>query len=131
MKLRLKYPPIPPNMPQFAEDVVAAAKEINNVTLDYSVASLRSVDILLGNMHSNGIPLEKVGDTVFAFGAYVGEVFVRHADGMWVLDVRLDSEMPVVRLKKGALCHPIGVCMKRVKVGPTESIIHFWKTFVA
>ncbi|MGZ5970325.1 MAG: hypothetical protein ACXWP4_21795, partial [Polyangiales bacterium] len=63
--------------------------------------------------------------------AYVGEVFVRHAEGVWVLDVRLDSEMPVVRLKKGALCHPIGVCLKRVQVGPTESVVHFWKTFIA
>jgi hypothetical protein len=128
MKFRLKYKPIPPNMPAFAEDVVVGAKEIQKVTLDYSVASLHEIDAILGSMHSNGIKVEQVADTVFSFGAYVGEVLCRHAGGRWVLDPRLDSEIPVVRLDKGALCHPVGVCLKRVQLGPSESLVQFWKT---
>jgi hypothetical protein len=131
MKFRLKYKPIPPNMHAFAEDVVAGAREINKVELDYSVASLHAVERILGSMHSNGIKLDKVADTVFSFGAYVGEVFCRHAGGRWVIDPRMDAEIPVVRLDKGGLCHTVGVCLKRVQNGPSESIVQFWKSSIA
>lgn len=127
MKFRLKYKPIPPNMAAFAEDVVAGAREINKIELDYSVASLHAVDTILGSMHANGLKLDQIGDTVFSFGAYVGEVFCRHAGGRWVLDARLDSEIPVVRLDKGGLCHAVGACLKRVQTGPSESVVQFYK----
>lgn len=44
MKLSLKYRPVAVNAQLLADDIVAAAREISGVELDYSPASLREVD---------------------------------------------------------------------------------------
>jgi hypothetical protein len=128
MNLNLKYAPEPKNMPRFAAEIIDAAKEISGVTLDYSVASLAVVDAILAEMHADGVTTEQVGETVFGFGAYVGEVFVRHAAGKWAVDPRFGG-IPVVMLPGDSVCNPIGKSFKRVDQGEEHNLPYFFQVF--
>ena len=83
MQLSLKYNPTLRNAPKFAADIAAAALDISGVKLDYSPKSLRLVDEILEGMRSEGVKPEQVAETLFGFGCYVGEVFVRNSGGKW------------------------------------------------
>lgn len=130
MDLRLEYPPLPENMARFADDIVAAATRVSGAHLDRSVASLASVDEILGQMRADGVTSDRIGETLFGVGAYVGEVFVHHAAGRWVLDPRFGS-MPVIALPGGRLCNPIAKVMKRVDHGEVDSVPYFFQVFTA
>lgn len=130
MRLRLKFPPTAANMPRFAADILEAAAEISGVTLDYSVASLAAVDSILGEMQRDGIGSDDVAETLFGFGAYIGEVFVRHAAGKWVVDARF-GDLPVVMLANDTVCNPIGKAFKRVDDGEAENIAYFFQVFTS
>ena len=81
--LNLKYDPTPENAPALAADIVAAARRITGVELDYSRGSLERVDAILEDLRSNGPPAEQIAETLFGFGCYVGEVMVRCSTGRW------------------------------------------------
>ena len=83
MRLRLQYPPAPKHAVQLAELAVAAAKNVDKIELDYSPQSLTAVDRILESFHREGLKESQVGETVFSFGCYVGEVLVRHNRGVW------------------------------------------------
>lgn len=102
MKVSLKYAPVAENAHRFVEDMVGAARDISQVTLDHSVGSLDTVDGIVEGMRRDGPPLEAVAATLFGFGMYVGEVLVRAAGGRWV-----DVDTP----QREAFGHPLGVEM--------------------
>jgi len=136
MKLHLKYEPVPPNAARFASDIAEIAKRIDGVELDYSPDSLRAVDDLIERFHAERLTPDQVGETLFGFGCYVGEVFVRTVGGRWRLaedtpmrgfaGVQLVIEIPGVRY-----VNPIGKVFKRLENGREDALPYFYTVFAA
>jgi hypothetical protein len=136
MRLQLNYPPTPENAPKFAAEIVAAAADISGVKLDYSVASLSSVDEIIEGLRQNGCTPDQVGETLFGFGCYVGEVFVRRAGGRWrnagETSMANFAGFPlVVELGEESFCNPIGKAFKRLENGEEDSLPYFYQVFAA
>lgn len=134
MQLRLKYPATPEAAPEHAQLCVSAAHNVDGITLDYSVESLAKLDGIIEAMRQDGVSTQDVAETLFSFGCYVGEVFVRHARGRW----RLTAETPmaraagfplVIELGAGTYCNPIGKVFKRLDEGPEHELTHFYRAF--
>ena len=134
MELNLKYEPIPANAGKFAADMVISAREISGVTLDYSPGSLREVDTIIEDFRRDGVTSEMVGETLFGFGCYVGEVFVRNRNGRW----RLTAETPmrdvaglpfVIELPDGTFCNPMDKVFKRLENGFEDDLPYFYTVF--
>jgi hypothetical protein len=136
MRLRLKYPPTPTNAPKFATDLVGPASEISGVDLDYSVASLEAVDDIVEMMRQEGCTSDQVAETLFGFGCYVGEIFVRHAGGRWrnAAETSLANVAGfplVVELGQENFCNPIGKEFKRLENGEEDNLPDFYQVFTA
>jgi predicted DCC family thiol-disulfide oxidoreductase YuxK len=123
----LKYDIIPENAPRFAADMVA--------TLDYSVESLEQVDQIIGGFHDEGVAVEEVEATVFGFGCYVGEVFVRHAGAKWLAPSPEDIDefygVPlIVELNESTTANPIGKVIKRLENGDEDNLPYFYRAMM-
>ena len=134
MNLRLKYPPTVENAPRFAADIAASAQQISGVQLDYSVASLKEVDDILEGFRKDKLRSTQIAETLFGFGCYIGEVFVRHAGGAW----RLAAETAmadfagfplVVQTGSENFCNPIAKAFKRVDNGIEDNLPYFYQVF--
>lgn len=129
MKFKLKHPPVAVNGAKFASDVLIAAREISQVELDYSVQSLVLVDDLIDGFKSAHAPIEAVAATLFGFGAYLGEVMVRHAGMRWLdfdddARARLGHTFGVVT-PDGRLWNPLQGAFTRFEGG--GSLYDFYK----
>jgi hypothetical protein len=136
MMLRLMYAPTVENAPRFAEDMVGPAAEISGVDLDYSVASLQAVDDIVERMRQDGCTSDQLGETLFGFGCYVGEVFVRHAGGKWrdaaeTAMAKFAGFPLVIELGKDHFCNPIGKVFKRLENGEEDSLPYFYQVFAS
>lgn len=136
MRLRLKYPPTPENAPKFAADIVGAAADISGVVLDYSADGLKDVDDIIEGMRRDGCTSEQVAETLFGFGCYVGEVFVRQAGGRWrnTADTAMAdlAGFPlVVELGEEHFCNPIGKVFKRLDNGEEDNLPYFYQAFTS
>jgi hypothetical protein len=134
LQLRLKYAPYPANAPLFAADTVEAARTINGITLKYDPESLRAVDDIIEGFRVGGITADQIGETLFGFGCYVGEVFVRHAGGAW----RSTADTPmrdfargpfVIELASGGHCNPVDKVFKRLENGSEDDLPYFYRVF--
>ncbi|MFF8379441.1 hypothetical protein ACF07V_25305 [Streptomyces sp. NPDC015661] len=102
--------------------------------LDYSVGSLRVVDRLIDGLRRGGAGREGVAGTLLGLGAYVGEVLVREAGGVWV-DLPAEHLLrsvfghPVaVRMPDGRVWNPLGRTVNRFEIGPKESLHTYFLT---
>ena len=134
MELNLKYPPTPEAAPQHAALVVQTARKVSGVTLDYSVQSLAAVDEILDGWHQESVPAEQVAAILFAFGGYVGEVFVRHAGARWVSaeGTAMDDFAGffiVLEVGPKNLVNPIGKVFKRLENGIEDNLPYFYRVF--
>jgi hypothetical protein len=131
MKLNLKYQPVAKNAPLFARDIVEAAREITGMDLDYSVASLRHVDDIIEGLRRDGVRVDAIGGTLFGFGTYVGEVFVRNAGAVWIdfdkSHKRFSSHAFGIEMPDGALRNPLGKVFKRFANGAEDSVEYFYQ----
>ena len=131
MKLTLKYQPVAKNAPLFARDIVEVAQQIPGMDLDYSPASLRHVDAIIEDMRRDGAPLDAVGETLFGFGTYVGEVFVRNAGAVWIdfdeSHRKFTSHAFGIELPGGAVRNPLGKVFKRFANGAEDSVEFFYQ----
>jgi hypothetical protein len=122
MKLQLKYPPSVESASRFAADSVAAAAEISGVHLDYSLESLQAVDDILEAMRRDGMTSARMGETMFGFGCYIGDVLVRSAGARWVDAAGTEMNgigFPmVVQLPNGRPFDAIGLAFGRLDEGP-------------
>lgn len=133
MNIRLSRPPTVISAPKFAADIASWVRERFRVELDYSVESLATVDELLVKLRADRVSVEKVGETLWCLGCYVGEVFVRHANAEWK-----DDELPDVAQDSGALwlargghwINPIGKVV-RVASGEPASVLELYRAFAA
>ena len=134
MDLRLQLPPTPENAAKHAQLAADAAWNVDHVKLDYSPESLAEVDSIVGRFHSEGLTPEQIGSTIFSFGCYVGEVFVRHQRGVWKMPadadlpdfLKEDNNMMVVQLPSGAVWNPIGKAFKLLENGQPDSVAYFY-----
>jgi hypothetical protein len=131
-----KFVVVPENAAQFAANMVDRVKKLDDVTLDYSVGSLRHIDDILERFHNEGVTVEDVALTLFGFGCYVGEVIVRNNRGArWIglseneTESDLDSGM-IVNLASGTIVNPIGKVEKRMLNGEIDQLQYFYKVFV-
>ncbi|BAJ28160.1 MULTISPECIES: hypothetical protein [Kitasatospora] len=133
MELRLRYAPEVGNAGRFAADIVGSAARVSGVELDYSVGSLAVVDEIIEDFRENGITGGQVGETLFGFGCYLGEVLVRQGGGSWrAVDGPEVAEYGfplVVELPSGQVGNPIGKVFRRLAAGPAESLPHFYREF--
>jgi hypothetical protein len=125
MKLKLRYPASPDNALDHAQLAVEAAWEEYGVDLDYSPASLESVDQQVEALREDGLTGEDVAEALFVFGCYLGQVMVAHLGGRWVATPRSPlrdiSPWPmVVLLPGGSAWDPIGKVYKRLELGDSE-----------
>jgi hypothetical protein len=128
--VQLKYDIIPANAPSFAADIVQSAKNISGVELDYSVGSLLKVDEILEDFRKQGCDADEIPETLFGFGCYVGEVFVRHAGFSWRFPTDEEHEafsMPLIIARGDFPINPIGKVFKRMRNGEADSLAHFYK----
>jgi hypothetical protein len=136
MELRLKYPATPEAAPLHARECVSAVKNVDGVELDYSVESLVTLDGILEGLREDGTRSRQVGETLFSFGCYVGEVFVRHAGGRWRsprgTPMAGASGFPlIIELPGGSFCNPIGKVFKRLDEGREHDLAYFYRAFTA
>ncbi|MEV5316423.1 hypothetical protein AB0K92_01895 [Streptomyces sp. NPDC052687] len=112
---------------------VARVTSRNRLPLDYSVASLRVVDFLIDGLRKGGAERERLRETLFGLGAYVGEVLVRRAGAVWVdfdAEQRAYFGQPLgVRMPDGRVWNPLGKVHNRFDSGgPEESLQTFYLT---
>jgi hypothetical protein len=135
LKLNLQYPPTPENAARHAQLAVDAARNVDGITLDFSPKTLKEVDRIIGSFHAEGLRSAQVGETVFSFGCYVGEIFVRHHAGRWIMPKRSlfgfgGSDMMLVEMPGGTVCNPIGRAFKLLERGVSESFAYFYQVMV-
>ncbi|MGP4083514.1 hypothetical protein [Streptomyces sp. KR55] len=121
------------DMRPYTAAFVARVTARNRLPLDYSVASLRVIDFLIDGLRKGGAERERVRETLFGLGAYVGEVLVRRAGAMWVdfdADQRAYFGHTVgVRMPDGRVWNPLGKVHNRYDAGgPEESLQTFYLT---
>jgi len=131
MDLRLKYPPTPGNAKELAATCVDAARRISRLELDYTPGSLKLVDAQLSKFINDGLSSASIGETLFAFGCYVGEVLIRNIGGKWVETehsrmVDLTPWPIVVQMRNGDCWNPIGKVFKRVDDGEENSVEYLY-----
>lgn len=135
MQLRLKYPPMPRNAQRFAADMVEAARQISGAELDYSPESLEVVDQIIEGIRAEGVALEDVAETIFGFGCYTGEVFVRAGHGRWDMateeEQRFTAGPFLVREPDGSWHNPVGKAFHRFENGPEDSLAYFYQVRTA
>ena len=134
MNLRLQFAPTPENAAAHAQLAVDAARNVDHVELDYSPQSLSEVDRILGKFHAEKLRADQIGETVFSFGCYVGEVLVRHLGGTWKIPEQSflsrlgfgSSNMMVVQMPNGIVWNPIGKAFKLLEDGKEDSVSYFY-----
>ncbi len=134
MNLRLQYPPTPENAAALAQLAVDAARNVDHVELDYSPQSLAEVDRIVGRFHTQGMRANQIGETIFSFGCYVGEVLVRHNRGVWKLPQQSiwsrlgfgETNMMVVEMPSGNIWNPIGKTFKLLENGQADSVSYLY-----
>lgn len=134
MKLNLQFPPRPEYAADHAKLIVKTAYEISSVALDYSVESLHLVDEIIEGFRRDNIKPEQIGETLFGFGCYMGEVFVRNESAEWK---RADetpmkdlTNMPLlIQMPDGGIGNPIGKVLKRLENGDVDNLSYFYQVF--
>ncbi len=134
MEVKLKFPPTPEYADQLAELMVPAAQKVSGIVLDYSPDSLTAVDGIIDKFHRDNVPAERIASTLFCFGCYVGEVFVRNAGARWrpteETSMKDFCDLPLVlELGPDRFCNPIGKVFKRHENGEEDFLPYFYHVF--
>jgi hypothetical protein len=126
---------VPNNAARFAEEIVEMAKELDGIDLDYSVDSLKHVDVILeGFRGDKSVTPKSIAATLFKFGCYVGEVIVRNNPGAhWICLPEDETESSLnsglaVELVSETIVNPIGKAEKRLLNGEIDSLEFFYKS---
>ncbi|MGW0121816.1 hypothetical protein [Streptomyces sp. NPDC003327] len=122
------------DMARLAADFVERATARTRLPLDYTAASLRVVDRLIDGLRRGGADRDAVAGPLLGLGAYVGEVLVRAAGGVWV-DLPPDHLLRTVfatsvgvRMADGRIWNPLGRTVNRFEAGPQASLSVYFLT---
>ncbi|MFC8917486.1 hypothetical protein E2C00_33745 [Streptomyces sp. WAC05374] len=114
----------------YVTQFVARVTERNRLPLDYGVASLRLVDLVVDGLRRDQPDRSRVEPFLCGLGAYTGEVIVRRAGAEWVdFDEaqRAYFGQPVgIVMPDGRAWNPLGKVVNRFEVGPEESVQRFY-----
>ncbi|MFF5858979.1 hypothetical protein ACFY8B_25695 [Streptomyces sp. NPDC012751] len=124
MQVHLNPPLEPGSAPRHAAAIVATAADISDAELDYSPESIELVEDIVDSFRAEGVTGEDMGESLVAFGCYVGEILTRHIGGAWGYAPAAHPEtVPlVVRLPDARECHPIDWVFGRLEFGADVSI---------
>ena len=121
--------PTPKNAPAIADWLVGEALQATGRTLDYSLPSIAFVDQILQEFHAKKFDPIEIRMLLFGFGVYIGEVMRRNSGGEWVdgetAVIPEELKSPIVFLINGCYANPYQRAMKRVALGPEESIVDY------
>jgi hypothetical protein len=128
--------PTPENAKEYADLIVKIAKKNSNVDLDYSPSSLIDVDEIIEGFRQDGQSSDQIYQSLFSFGCYVGEVFIRNAGGTWRESEKTQMKGAagsplVVELTNGSIVNPVGKVIKRMDNGEVDSIPYFYEVFAS
>ncbi len=92
------------------------------------------MDRIIGGFHAEKLRVDQIGETVFSFGCYVGEILVRRLGGRWTMPARSlwsrlglgSTDMMVVEMPNGAILDPIGKAFRLLENGATDSVSYFY-----
>ena len=129
-------PPVTDMMVAYAEDAIDMAKTNFGVTLDYSEASIETVEVCLAKLHDalpkgffgklfrRGPTDDEIRTVAMMFGGYIGEVFRQHHGGEWLLAQAPQQQGPVVTLQVagGSQIWPTAKVYKRLLHGPENDV---------
>ncbi len=128
--LRLPLAPTPENASALAEKAVEAVRQVDGAELDYSQKSLEIIDGIVLEFNSRNLTMSQIGETVFIFGCYVGEVLVRQQGATWEMPdenlSKLGFSMMGVRMPSGTFWNPIGKTIKLLENGQVDSVAYFY-----
>lgn len=123
--LRLPAPPTVENMPALAQACSHSVRANTGHDLPFTLASARDVDAFLGEIRHQEGGSDYLAELVFKFGAYLGELLVRHAGGRWVEPPTEIGGWPGIELPDGTFADPIGKAFKRVDNGSEDAVQSF------
>ncbi|WP_078606920.1 hypothetical protein [Streptomyces flavidovirens] len=117
-------------MRAYAAEFVQRLAARDRLPLDYSVASLRLVDLVVDGLRRGATERARVDVVLRGLGAYTGEVVVRRTGGRWVdfgTEQRELFRQPVgVRMPDGRVWNPLGKVVNRFEAGSEESVQRFY-----
>lgn len=114
-----------------AVDAVELAKVYFDVRLDFSEASVATLDRIVDDIHysiPDGKTAENIDLVCRLWGAYIGEVFRRHVGGEWV---RWDDQFgtSVAFQSGGVTVFPEDKVRKRILSGPEHNLRDYYQVF--
>ena len=134
MSTRDAFPPSIENASKLAVVCVKTIRDLHEVCLDYSPSTLYLIDDILENLRDEGCSPNDFRETLYAFGCYFGEVFVRSANGVWVhaqdTILRYNAGNPLlIQLPNGRLCEPIAKVFWRLHYGRQDHLPTYYAAF--
>ena len=116
---------------RMADQFVAMVQRKTGAALDYSPSTLSAVDMVVDQIKATGVTADQASGMLYAIGCYVGEVFVRHAQGVWrpTADLKMTQVCSwplVIALPSGTGLNPIGKAFKRFTNGSGDSLAFFY-----
>lgn len=122
----LPMEPTPENMTALAEHGVRIAGEEFGVMLDYSRASVRDADALIGRLRASDAGFQRAEGLVVCLGAYAGEVMIRANGGDWrPASGPIDGGFPGVCIDHTYLLSPVPRALDCFKVGEAKSVYEY------
>ncbi len=119
----------------YALDAVDAARINFGVELDWTDASIETVEQILGELHAQraSAPSDEVIWTFAkAFGSYMGEVYRRNHGGTWgIVTLNGDSFPGMQDARTCQLFWPWGKAHNRIVVGPEDNVLHYYQLLVS
>jgi hypothetical protein len=108
------------------DHAIADAESYDHIRLDYSVASLKQVDQILGRVHeayARNSSSVSISGLSAEYGAYVGEVIRRNEpNAYWTRDSKIMGEKSYPLHWNGGESYPFAWCSKRITSGDEDSI---------
>ena len=124
--------PSPTNAKQLAELAVSVTRNVAAIELDYSPASLNTVDSLISGFRAEGLTAEAMNETICLFGCYLGEVIIRNHGGVWKVAAETGfkntapADLLVLETPNKAVWNPIGKAFKLLENGMEDSLAFFF-----
>jgi hypothetical protein len=111
-----------------AQLILPAMKEIQGITLDFSIDSLRHFDQLLTGFHQQGIGIHQIPKIVFQIGCYLGQVVVNECPGsVWKhpedISPSLNMADLVIQHPDGLIWSPMKTVVKKLEDPSNHSLL--------
>ena len=128
----MKSPPFKKDqkLQQIAEaytlDAIDFARDHFGVELDRSEGSVKRIEEMLHQMHSELVEAKPSQERIYSFakmfGSYVGEVFRQHHGGQWGVATIDVEPIPAIKAEAGAMFWPWGKVQGRLVNGEEDNV---------